>query len=46
MIGGVIMNNFTLEKSKILKDLIEQELKPYVKKIDAEAFYAESFLRK
>ncbi|MEC1721518.1 acyl-CoA dehydrogenase family protein [Schinkia azotoformans] len=40
------MNNFALKKSKILKDLIEQDLKPYVKKIDVEAFYAENFLKK
>lgn len=40
------MTKSTVDKKELLKDLIEQELKPYVKKIDLDAFYAESFLRK
>lgn len=35
-----------LENTTMLQQLIEQELKPYVKKIDTEAFYAEDFLKK
>lgn len=35
-----------LSKVSILEKIIEAELKPYVKKIDTEAFYAERFLRK
>ncbi|KIL51827.1 acyl-CoA dehydrogenase family protein [Jeotgalibacillus soli] len=35
-----------VDKSSTLEQLIEQELKPYVKKIDVDAFYAESFLKK
>lgn len=35
-----------LSQKSILEKLIEEELKPYVKKIDTEAFYAEGFLRK
>ncbi|MFS0576617.1 acyl-CoA dehydrogenase family protein [Sporosarcina sp. 179-K 3D1 HS] len=35
-----------MEKQEVLAELIAQELKPYVKKIDQDAFYAESFLRK
>jgi len=35
-----------MEKLGVLAKLIEEELKPYVKKIDVDAFYAESFLRK
>ena len=34
------------EKLDALENLIERELKPYVKKIDVDAFYAEDFLRK
>ena len=30
----------------LLENIINEELKPYVKKIDAEAYYAESYLRK
>ena len=33
-------------KIDVLNELIAQELKPYVKKIDVDAFYAETFLRK
>jgi alkylation response protein AidB-like acyl-CoA dehydrogenase len=40
------MASSIMEKKSTLEQLIEQELKPYVKKIDVEAFYAESFLRK
>ncbi len=40
------MNKSTLENINILNNLIHQELKPYVKKIDVEAFYAENFLKK
>ncbi|MFD6440366.1 hypothetical protein ACFWDG_11265 [Peribacillus sp. NPDC060186] len=29
-----------------IQALIEKELRPYVKKIDADAFYAEDFLKK
>jgi len=36
----------TAEKKEVLSTLIEQELKPYVKQIDVDAFYAETFLRK
>ncbi|MDQ1004389.1 alkylation response protein AidB-like acyl-CoA dehydrogenase [Neobacillus niacini] len=35
-----------LQQPSTLEKLIEEELKPYVKKIDTDAFYAESFLRK
>ena len=35
-----------VEKDSTLDQLIDQELKPYVKKIDVDAFYAESFLKK
>jgi len=35
-----------LNRASILGEIIETELKPYVKKIDTEAFYAENFLRK
>lgn len=35
-----------LETGKTLEQLIDQELKPYVKQIDAEGFYAEDFLKK
>ncbi|MBD8015978.1 acyl-CoA dehydrogenase family protein [Planococcus wigleyi] len=35
-----------LENTLTLEQIIEQELKPYVKKIDTEAFYAEGFLKK
>jgi alkylation response protein AidB-like acyl-CoA dehydrogenase len=35
-----------LSQKSTLERLIEEELKPYVKKIDTEAFYAEQFLRK
>ena len=34
------------KKITILDELIAQELEPYVKRIDVDAFYAESFLRK
>lgn len=40
------MTKSVVDKKELLKDLIEQELKPYVKQIDLDAFYAESFLRK
>lgn len=40
------MVNSGLETGTTLEQLIEQELKPYVKRIDAEAFYAEDFLKK
>ena len=30
----------------LLENIISEELKPYVKRIDAEAYYAESYLRK
>ncbi|QBP40996.1 acyl-CoA dehydrogenase family protein [Paenisporosarcina antarctica] len=40
------MMNSGLETGTTLKQLIAQELKPYVKRIDAEAFYAEDFLKK
>ena len=40
------MASSIVERTGILEQIIEQELKPYVKKIDVEAFYAESFLRK
>lgn len=40
------MTKSIVDKKEVLKDLIEQELKPYVKQIDLDAFYAESFLRK
>ena len=30
----------------LLENIINEELKPYVKRIDAEAYYAESYLRK
>lgn len=40
------MTKSIADKKELLKDLIEQELKPYVKQIDLDAFYAESFLRK
>lgn len=40
------MSKNVVEKPIILEKIIEQELKPYIKKIDVEAFYAESFLRK
>lgn len=33
------------DERALLEDLIARELKPYVKKIDRDAFYAESFLR-
>ncbi|MES0857848.1 acyl-CoA dehydrogenase family protein, partial [Geobacillus sp. G4] len=33
------------EKVETLEQLIEKELKPYVKKIDAEGFYQEQYLR-
>ena len=35
-----------MRKFELLNKLIEQELQPYVKKIDVDAFYAETFLRK
>lgn len=35
-----------IDKKSTLERLIEEELKPYVKKIDTEAYYAERFLRK
>lgn len=34
-----------LDKRVLLTEIIERELKPYVKKIDVDAFYAERFLR-
>ena len=40
------MSEFVVEKSQLLKGLIESELKPHVKKVDCEAFYAEGFLKK
>ena len=40
------MNNSIVDKQRVLEALIEQELKPYVKQIDVDAFYAETFLRK
>lgn len=40
------MTKSVVDKKVLLKDLIECELKPYVKQIDLDAFYAESFLRK
>ena len=30
----------------LLENIINEELKPYVKRIDAEAYYAENYLRK
>jgi alkylation response protein AidB-like acyl-CoA dehydrogenase len=38
--------NILEEKKSTFDRLIVEELKPYVKKIDVDAFYAESFLRK
>ncbi|SMF87019.1 hypothetical protein SAMN05661091_3592 [Paenibacillus uliginis N3/975] len=35
-----------VEKRHTLERVIEEELKPYVKKIDVEAYYADRFLRK
>ncbi len=35
-----------MRKFELLNKLIAQELQPYVKKIDVDAFYAETFLRK
>lgn len=35
-----------LNESSTLENLINEELKPYVKKIDTEAYYAERFLKK
>src|SRR3954468_1021235 len=43
---GVAVMNFEILKTPMLEKLIEEELKPYVKKIDTEAYYAERFLRK
>lgn len=40
------MTKSTVRKKEVLSNLIEQELKPYVKQIDVDAFYAETFLRK
>ena len=40
------MSTSRTEKLDTLDNLIEKELKPYVKKIDVDAFYAEDFLRK
>ncbi|WP_338473169.1 acyl-CoA dehydrogenase family protein [Niallia sp. XMNu-256] len=36
----------TENRTAVLQTIIEKELKPYVRKIDTEAFYAESYLRK
>ncbi|WP_153720954.1 acyl-CoA dehydrogenase family protein [Sporosarcina cascadiensis] len=35
-----------LGKQEVLAELLTKELKPYVKKIDQDAFYAENFLRR
>lgn len=40
------MSNRVAEKSSLLETIIEQGLKPYVKKIDTEAFYARDYLLK
>ncbi|WP_428911443.1 acyl-CoA dehydrogenase family protein [Niallia sp. Krafla_26] len=36
----------TINRTAVLQTIIEEQLKPYVKKVDTEAFYAENFLRK
>jgi len=43
--GGGVMGNKTEGKNDLLIQLIESQLKPNVKAIDAEAFYAEAFLK-
>ena len=40
------MGKGVVEKSQLLNNLIETELKPYVKKVDVEAFYAGRFIKK
>lgn len=40
------MNIEATKHTSLLEKLIAEELKPYVKKIDSEAFYAEGFLKK
>ncbi|WP_203555152.1 acyl-CoA dehydrogenase family protein [Bacillus sp. B15-48] len=40
------MDSGVLKKTSILEKIINEELKPYVKKIDVEAFYAENYIRK
>jgi alkylation response protein AidB-like acyl-CoA dehydrogenase len=46
MSGVAEMKTMIKRDLTILKNIINEELKPYVKKIDAEAFYAENYLRK
>ncbi|MGE7121650.1 acyl-CoA dehydrogenase family protein [Peribacillus sp. NPDC046944] len=40
------MESCLVDKKPMIEQLIEKELRPFVKKIDAEAFYAEGFLKK
>lgn len=40
------MGTCAVDKNSTIEQLIEEELRPLVKKIDAEAFYAEGFLKK
>ncbi|MGE7604838.1 acyl-CoA dehydrogenase family protein [Peribacillus sp. NPDC097675] len=40
------MESCIVEKNLMIEQLIEKELKPFVKKIDADAFYADGFLKK
>ena len=40
------MFNDLIEKKTTLNSIIEEDLKPFVKKIDTEAYYADHFLRK
>jgi alkylation response protein AidB-like acyl-CoA dehydrogenase len=40
------MNKNVVEQTSTLDRIIEEELKPYVKRVDVEAFYAEGFLKK
>ena len=37
--------NTEVVKTSVLEKIINEELKPFVKKIDSEAYYAENFLK-
>jgi hypothetical protein len=43
-VGVVTLTGSVADMKITLEQLIEKELKPYVKKIDVEAFYAEGYL--